>query len=40
MALTPGLALAQCSYGKQASMSCADGTVYDEKAQGCVPVSS
>lgn len=42
LALTPALASAECSWGKQEqiTMSCADGTQYDAETQTCVPVST
>ncbi len=39
LALTPVLAQAECSWGKeQAAMSCAEGTVYDAEANACVKI--
>jgi hypothetical protein len=39
--LTPGFALAQgCHHDQQASMSCADGTVWDAKARACIKLQS
>ncbi|SEN68579.1 carbohydrate-binding module family 14 protein [Palleronia pelagia] len=40
LAIAPGLAVAQCEWSKQVSMTCAAGTVYDSESQSCVPVSS
>lgn len=38
VAVLPGLAIAECTYSS-ASMSCADGTVYDSEKAACVPVT-
>lgn len=41
MVAAPSMSFAMCSYGKhqEASISCADGTVYDADTQTCVTVS-
>lgn len=40
LTLVPALAMAECSYGKQAAMSCADGSSYDAASGKCVPTTS
>lgn len=37
--LAPSIVAAQDCGSKSASMSCASGTVFDDKAKACVPVS-
>ncbi len=41
LALTPALAMAECSWGKheQQAMTCADGTVYDADSNTCKVVT-
>lgn len=38
----PGLAFAQCSWGKahETAMSCAEGSAWDAESRSCVPVAS
>lgn len=41
LTMTPALAMANCSWkSDQVTMSCADGTQWDETAQTCVPTVS
>lgn len=42
LAFTPGLAMAECSWGMehQTTMSCAEGMNWDAEAGACVPVMS
>ncbi|UWQ20185.1 hypothetical protein [Jannaschia sp. W003] len=37
VALAPGLAAAGCSHDRQANITCAPGSTYDEAAGTCVP---
>ena len=39
LTLVPALATAACSYGKQVTMTCAEGSVYDTDAGKCVPTT-
>lgn len=39
LTLLPAFAMAECTYGKQAAMTCADGSVYDHEAGKCVPTT-
>ena len=38
IAVVPALAIAECTYSS-ASMSCADGMIYDSEKSACVPVT-
>ena len=40
LTLAPALGFAECSFGKQQAMSCADGTTYDAETGTCVAVNA
>lgn len=40
LTLLPAFAMAACNYGKQAAMTCGEGSVYDSEAGKCIPTTS